>query len=597
MKGFNDGGRVRWGVPRTLLSILALTFFIWMIAPAFSAMYVEVYMARLQSMAILLHRGLSLALDDQAYPINTEFLYVTRLGMVQLIRAGVAIFGAASIWSVRAPMLVSFAILGLAGVAFARRWSSEPRWALAAMLILTPGILEPSFFLADNLPSAALAILALALVSDRVSALRWLAIGALMGCATLVRLDAILVAPMLVGLLWLACRDLRRSALAILYGLCGATVIFLLSAHFTGVSLPLAFRVGRSFSAANGAAIYGAGLHRTALTALGFFGLITAVCLPIGVWENVRRKPVSWSIILALMPGLFYLVFLPKANEIRDFSLLAAPFVLLHGATGLRRLLEAARQSTGATVWAARAVLLFFLFVLFAPPAVISKDGPRTIVGRAYSPVFWRQWQARTSAAQHSLIDYVDSVHPGQHVLVVQSFYEPDRYLHLALLQKGFQILPASGEAGCSSIETYARQGTMVVNLRTEDPYGIVGGGAIDQELAAMQFLSSLQCLRGQPFGRITHTQWGLFGFRLWPDDIGDLIPVPSPAWPIKALHGTSFPQLRISEWSPADLSRAEASASDMLAHQNVKISSVPSSSAFHEKMQNRLWKPGAASQ
>ena len=566
-----------------------------MASPALSSTYVEAYVARLQSMAILLHRGASLRLDDFAYPINTEFLYFTRVGMVQLMRLVNWIFGGGSDWGLRVLTLASFALLAFSAVRFGRRWSAEPVWVLAAILVLTPGILESSFFFADNLPSAALAALALALVSGNVSAVRWLAIGGLLGSATLVRLDAVLVAPMVVAVLWLATRDLRKMGLAIAYGLIGAAIVFAVSAHATGVALPLALRVGHEFKAVNGSDLYAPGFGRTVRTARGFFGVITAICALVGFWSNFQRKPASWSIVMGLMPILFFLAVLPKANEVRDFSLLGVLFVVLQGGTGLREILQTATAKSDTRRWAALAVLLVFAVVLFGPPRMDSSDGPRPFIGRVWSPIFWRQWQHRTSEALQQLSEYVDTIRPGERILVVNPFYEPDRYLNLTLLQKGFSLLPPSGAENCQSVQIYSRNGTTVYSIRTENPYGLSGKGLIDTQLAALQFTTSLTCLNGLHFDRIAEMDWGGRGLRLGEAAPLAQVTIPSPSFFLRPLHHQgriAYPALTIKNWTAADLKQAAAFNVQLLADARKANVPVPSYSDFERDMQARNWVP-----
>lgn len=580
---------------RALLLSVFILLGLWMLAPAFTASYVEAYVVRLHSMAILLHRGVRLGLDDQAYPINTEFLYLTRIGMVELIRCGVLLFGELTIWSVRAPVLLSFVLLGAVGVRFGRRWAEEPWWALCAMIVLTSGILESSFFLSDNLPSAALATVALLLVGGRASPLRWLGAGAMLAAATLVRLDAVLVIPMAAGVLWLAHPQPRTIAKAVLYAGLGAAVIFVLNRWATGVGLPLALNVGRTFSAANASDLYAPGLRRTADIAVGFFGLITLPCILVGLWENARRHPVRWSMVMGLLPGLFYLAFLPKANEIRDFMLLGVPFVVLHGATGLRRILQAAAAGPAPSTWAARLVLLFFALVASGPPWVISKDGPRTMMGRVYAPVFWWQWQARNAQAQLRIDQFVSSLRPGSRVLALESFFEPDRYLHLALLQRGFQIAPVQDPTHCGSVEVYTNGAATVVNLRSEVPYGLINAGRTDDQVAAMQMLASFQCIKGQRFDRIEHLAWGGVGYSFGPDQVTSHITVPAPNFPVPAFRRVTYPELQIVDWSAGDLSRAQSQATQILSTPNSQGLPIPSYAEFHEKMLGRQWDPGTS--
>lgn len=564
---------------------------LWMISPMFTSSYVEAYVARLQSMAMLNHSG-QLGLDDQAYPINTELLYVTRVGMVWLMQVAMGLFHSTGIWVLRVITMGSLALLAGSSYVFARRWAGVPLWAVLACVVLTPGILEPGFFIADNLVSAALTCLALALVSGRATIWRWFWIGAIVACATLVRLDAVLIVPAILAVLWLESREVRKIALAVSCAVAGAAVVFAVSYKVTGVSLVQSYEVGRFFSALNNnPAIYQTGLMKTQeLIFFGFFGLITLPLLAIGAWENFKMHGRAWSVVLTVLPLLFYAAVIPHANEIRDFCIMGSPFVLLHAGTGLQCLTRGLRNREGTRKSWAVALAALFLLVLVAPPYISMRDGPRTLTGRLYAPVFWRQWQGRTLGMIDQIRSLVDGVEPGRPMLIISSQFEPERYLHLRLLQDGYALDSiADAPEKCRSIERFHLGAKVVVAVRTENPYGIVRGPDSGNRLESEQIADSLNCLREQKFGAEYFFSIGQSGEPYWPGLSGEEVPIPR-RFLLPILHKATYGFFGEALLSAKDMARLESTASLVQGQREPGIEF--GSEEFRKAVGHRFWWP-----
>ena len=580
----------------TLLGLLFLALALWMMSPMLTSSYVEAYVARLQSMAILHHRG-ALAMDDQAYPISTELLYVTRLGMVWLLDGAMLLFHSTSLWVLRGITMASFALLAVSSAVFARRWARVPLWASLAAVVLTPGILSPGFFFADNLISASLTALALAMAGGSVRFWRWFGIGAILAFAMLVRLDAVLAAPAVLAVLWLAVRGGRGVGRAMLrgvaYALPGAAMVFAASQWATGISLLTAYRVGHLFSIINNnPAIYQTGLPKTmALIFFGFFGLIALPLIVLGAWRNWKLRGREWSLVMTLLPIVFYALVIPHANEIRDFCLMGAPFVVLQAGTGLEHLLRLAEGVAGPRRWGAWALLTAFALVFLAPPYLSMRDGPRALTGWLYAPVFWRQWQGRTLGMIGEIRGLVDDVQPGQSVLVISSQFEPDRYLHLRLLQDGFQIQSA-GAGGCRSLETFKRDGRTVVDLRTENPYGLIHGEHGGEYVEALQIVDALGCVAPGSFTRAYFFSIGQSGELYWPGLQGPERNIPE-RFPLPILHRASYGFFGDQRLSPGDLERLDAAAKASLASlAPQQMGSALDDRQFQALVQPKEWVP-----
>lgn len=593
--GGTDGGRLRRvGALDWVLRVGAVIFALWMISPMFTSSYVEAYVARLQSMAILNHAGL-LGMDDQAYPINTELLYVTRVGMVWLMGVAMTLFHSTGLWVLRVITMGSMGLLAASCAVFARRWVGVPAWTVLLCVVLTPGVIEPSFFIADNLVAAALTCLALALVTKNVGFLRWAGIGVIVACATLVRLDSVLVVPAVVAVLWLATREWRRVGSGIAFALLGAAAVFVLSYWGTRVSLLQSFEVGRFFGTLNNnPEIYQTGLRKTeGLIFFGFFGLMALPLVLLGAWANFKRHDRAWSVVMTLLPVLFYAAVIPHANEIRDFCIMGAPFVLLHAATGLRWMVAALQERGGVRRRWAQALLVWFAVVLLAPPYLSMRDGPRALTGRMYTPIFWRQWQGRTLGMVDTIHSLVDRVKPGGATLVISSQFEPERYLHLRLLQEGFHLRAvADGQPTCRSIERFERDGRTVVSVRTENPYGLVPGEESGHRLESVQIVDSLRCLGTEKFAERHFFSIGPSGEAYWPGLAGEEVEIPR-QFPLPILHKASYGFLGDVALSAGDVSRLEQAADASLSKERPAANAPQfGGAAFVKLVDHRFWRP-----
>ena len=576
---------------RRVGAVFAVVFALWLLSPMLTSCYVEAYVARLQSMALLQHQHL-LAMDDQAYPIDTEMLYVTRRGMVWLMEGAMLVLHSTGIQVLRVLTIASFLLLSGSCIAFARRWAKAPLWAAVAAIVATPGIVEPSFFIADNLVSAALATLALALVGRSLTLPRWFFIGILVACALLVRMDAVLIIPALLAVLWLSSRDYRRMAFALVLAAVGAAaVLYAASSH--GLSLTTAWKVARLFSFMNNnPEIYQTGLLKTrALIFFGFFGLISLPLVILNAWRSWAQRGWEWGFVMTLLPACFYLLVISRANEIRDFCLLAAPFVVLHGACGWEWLRKSLLKQHSNRRWAAGTLLAFFALVLLAPPYISMRDGPRTLVGRAYSPVFWRQWQGRTTTMIHQIDTLIDNVQPTQTMLVLTSQFEPERYLHLSLLQDGFTLgKTSSSDSPCRSIEVFRKGTRAVFDLRTDNPYGLVHGASASTVIGEMQLDASLQCLRSISFTRAYFFSLGDSGKQYDPALHGEERPIPDHFF-LPILHKASTGFFSSTPLSPTDVTLLDA-ASQRQVRQWQEGHSSPDLTDFFHHVQPRFWVP-----
>ena len=457
-----------------------------------------------------------LAQDDLAYPVSIEYFLATRGGTVHLLEWIMRLTHSTGPVNWRILIWSSYALFLATSCLFVRRWSSQhAAWAALAVVVLTPGLSDISFFFADNLPSAALVTLALALIGTRTGPWRWLAAGAAFACATLLRIDALIAAPFLILLALLqqplTIPRLLRNWLLTLFG---AAATFLLSWRLTGISLAQSIRVTQIHNAIHD----NWGDHQAYPRVVVLFFGPALLLLAVGVAQNWRKAQPVWNLVTIVWPVLFYIAFMFKVVELRDYLLLGAPFLLLHGATGLTATLRFFTSGTARQRLFARATLAIFLFALFAPPSIILHDGPRVFVGRIYSPPLWRLWQNSTNAAIQQSKDLAASAAPGQRTLIFSTFFQPDRYLHLALLEDGYTIQPLRSKPSCGAVETYTKGDRTVYHVRTENPWWLLSDYPMHMPgdyVLAYQTDAGLNCLASSRLRSRIHAYLGPLGRRL----------------------------------------------------------------------------------
>ncbi|MDE1154582.1 MAG: glycosyltransferase family 39 protein [Acidobacteriaceae bacterium] len=478
-----------------LIALLA----VWLSWPALLAVPIEAFSTRLEMISLLLarhhHDGLLLA--DQAFPLVTEFLFMTRSGLIDALTVLAHLTGHTGDPCFRILTVASLVVYLAAATSMAKRWASESQAYALLALVLTPGIIESSFTLADNLPSAALGIAALSLLGrENTSLKRWVGIGTLFALSMLIRLDAMLLAPaFFIGLLLnhpkptLVCKRMLAFALPIV-------AVFSLAQIFTPFHLRESLLVGGFFAKihteANDKVFY--------RTGVGFFGLITPFLLALGAKVNVQRQRWSWTLCILVLPALFYLFCLLRAPEIRNYFLLGAPALAIVGASGIRTWLES-WHSTGFLHRAVSYGITFVALVAFLGPTKIALlDGPRSPMGRIYSPLVWRQWQQSTNQGMQRMDTLIEGLGAGETLLAISTHYNPDTYFRFRLLEAGYDIVPASATGfPCPTLplELYRKGDRTVIHVRSELPYMLpkLERGLPMDYAAAYQLNLEFQCL------------------------------------------------------------------------------------------------------
>ncbi len=479
------------------LAVLALAAcLMW---PAMWPQHLEAFTAQTQSLAWL--KAISpTAAHDPYLPLVVQFVYQSRSAVVDVMALVYALVPVPGDWCYQGLTVASLLVLLLSSMAFARQWGQVAWWWSLPALALTPGVVELGFFLNDNVVAAACAASALAMLPlKQARPWRWVASGVLLALAMLCRLDSVLVAPLMLGLILAADKTWSVRAHALL--LCFGSALFVLVVHasLTGFSILDTLSIAGHF-----ATRLGLRASRWAMVRVYFIGLITPVLIIVGVawtWREMctlRGKLAVASLIV--YPVLLFL-FAPRANEIRYIFPLLAPVLALWGGLGVRALQE--RIASGQLKQTSRRWLQAGLVVvLLAPPMVVHmSDGPRVLIGRLWSTSHWHQWQRLVAGGMTRMQGLVhDTSTPGAH-LVLSSHFNDDLYFRLRMVEAGFRARssPPGGD-NCRSFTVYEKGAAQVYHLRTEALYTRVP--LTLQGAAATQIAASVPCQPTQVVSR-----------------------------------------------------------------------------------------------
>ena len=82
--------------------------------------------------------------------------------------------------------------------------------------------------------------------------------------------------------------------------------------------------------------------------------------------------------------------------------------------------------------------------ILLVPGPTAYDDGPRDLLGRIPGIAHWRNWQNDVAADMATIRRVVADDRPGLRVIITDD-WNPDRYVHFALVDAGFRPQPLAG--------------------------------------------------------------------------------------------------------------------------------------------------------
>ena len=470
------------------LTVLLIVLGIYLSLPVFNSVHLEGFSAQVQSIALAMG-SFGIARHDTYQPLLTEFIFLTRQGVSELLLAINKVFGYTSDAGFRGLMIASVITILASGAVFARRWGNVGvRLSLAAM-VLAPGIIESSFFFNDNIVSTAFAALAMAIVIPGAGMLRYGVAGLAYCFALLCRLDAVFALPMIVAL---AASDSHTLMQFIRRGAAFAAGVLLvggLMTMLTGATPWDALLIARTFAAATKGFIKGIGFGAVTY----FFGVVMPILLVIGAWPDVRdflrRKRFWYPLAIAIYPVFLIAYAVKNGNEIRYMLPLLAPVVALQGGRGLRWLLDNLQAGSGRRRTASLAILGLLLLTFIAPPFIVKvKDGPRELFGRLYSTPFWWTWQGTVHTSMQRLARTQAQLEAARQTLVIANHYNDDFYLRMRLFEAGYRDIPiASVYPGCGGFSVYRRGDSEVLHIRLNNNWQLA---PLKQEIVSALMLT-----------------------------------------------------------------------------------------------------------
>lgn len=452
-------------------AVLVAAVAAWLALPALFIPYSEGF----QPQVVLNAHAIALGdpgLGDSVYPFNGRFFLLTRLG------TSLAVLGLQRIGDLSG--LAAFRLLGigsllvLVAVLLALLWRVYRVGPARALLccVLFPPIFETAYLPNDNMPSAALACLALLLFWTRPTLPRTAAAGLLLGTAVLVRLDAALIAPAFAILLLTEVEGWRARAVRAC--IAGALVLAVptVTYRLLGLSFPDTFaavsRVTLLWDRPHRP------LHNDALTLLHAVTVLGGMAWLLGVASFARRRQWRELGLAVAVPLLYVAAYRSQLVEAR-YLLPLSPFVLLAMAEGL---LSAARLTPGKRV-AAMAALTAGLAVWLVPPPpglrpslAADDEGPRLVLGRGWNPVPTLWWQDRLRDGQAAVAAGIERAAALPDPVIVTGYWTGDRLTALMLLEHGFAAAADGMPEACRGIaERWVRGPANVLLIRTHIPF------------------------------------------------------------------------------------------------------------------------------
>ncbi len=476
--------------PAAMLAVA--TALAWFVLPVFSGAYTEGFEATIGINALQLLKG-RLEDVDLLYPFNGQFFVVTRLGAAVVLAGLHAVDQFTTVVNFRLLMLASLALLAGSTVAIlVRIYRVRPAWAVLTCLLFPP-MFESAYFFNDNVLSAGLSTLALLLFWRGRSLPATAAAAILLGLAVATRPDAAFLAPAFAVLMWFELSDWRtRIRHALLAAPIVATIPIGVYAAF-GLSYFQIFTVvSRALSLWNNderLSIY-------AVHAVHGLALPGMIALPLGLGAFLYRR--QWrEVCLCVVVPLIYLVAYGRALHELRYLLPLSPFLAIAVAEGGRVVWRSAgRLQAGLSAAFALAFLACLLPAVELPywrlgTLRADNDGPRPIIGRAWSPLVWLHWLDNLNAGVAVLDGVVEQAGPGTTTVIVSDYWNPDRLVDLILIEHGFAPARTEVPAACRDIaELFRRGSSSVLHVRAHIPF-------IQSEQVEMNWaLGGLPCLQ-----------------------------------------------------------------------------------------------------
>ncbi len=451
---------------------LLLTGFAYLAFPMLFSVQIEGFSAQIDSIAFLKSINADIV-HDPYLPIVTQFITETRSFVIVLLTYMYKIWDGVGEETFRFLTLASALTLITCSVLFAKVWTNlNWKYSLFAIM-LTPGVIELGFYFNDNIVSAALAAISLLLISLKTSN-RYVVFSALFfTLATLSRIDAIFIGPIILGIILYKNIGLTPQIKAIL--IFGVSVLLIYLTHYflLGFTLIDALLIAQLFI------LDISFLKNLILTKVYFLGLIIIPALAVGLFyaskEFIDKKNYILLISFIIYPILLF-IFAPKATETRYIFPLLTPIIAMYGGKGFNLIYNHMKTNNkGYIKFFITTYIIASSIIFFMPPTNIQmKDGPRSITGRAWSPVVWLDWQKSVDNSMNTIDELLNDVKGNKTNVIISLHYNDEFYTRMKLIKSGY--LPFKAQASypsCNGFSIFENGKNTIFHIRTRPQYGI----------------------------------------------------------------------------------------------------------------------------
>ncbi len=524
-------GLLRLAAMAAVLGCLA-----WFTVPVLAGHYNEGFqeLIVLDAEAIL-HGGTDRV--DLLYPLVNDFFLASRFG-VSLVMAGLLGIGLPAVTAFRLLMLASLAgLVGASATILVRHYRVHPVFALLPALLF-PGLFESAWFFNDNVLSAALSSIALALVWSSRSLLRTAASALLWGLAITCRTDAVLLAPAFLTLMLfgLPTWTMRLKHAVVAAPLVAAVPLLTFAAfglNFLHI-LPLTHRAQVAWDRHDPISH----VFHPVLKAFAYPGM---VAIAAGVASIILRRQWREILLCLAVPLIYALAYGMMLVEVR-YLLPLTPFFFILMAEGAHAAAQAAPRVRAAGL----ALFGLALLTCFGPPVLLpvhalwflssDDDMPRPTIGRFWSPAIGLWWNHKLEQGFNATAAALeDAARPGGLGVVVSTRWTPDHSVELLLEEHGFTGVRATTPASCAEIgEVFTRGQDRLLHLRVHIPL-------IPTERASVTWQAlGAPCL--QDLGKVASDRVLVVG------QMTTIDPLPGEDTP--GLHLIYLPTLDINRWA-----------------------------------------------
>lgn len=461
-------GANRERVIATALTIVGAILLAWMMLPIFTANHFEAVSYTTSNLS-LGDLGTGIFAQNPRQPIVPEFIYATRPGMVAMLQGMNRLTGSPDASYRLLVILSCFAMLAALWTC-ARAWipGPVPAWCYVWAAALLPGFVELGYLLNDNVVSVAIASLSVAALARAQDAppiglWRYALSGALAALAVYARVEAVLVAPILLVLARFDRPGLRATLAGL--GTCTAAGLAALAAlaQITGYNLlemaGVIVRFGNPANFGDEAQI----VRRMLVYALAI-GLPATVLIGLSVRPMLRERNTE-ILRFALVFALALIAIAIKGASIPRYVypvsyILVLP-LLVYALARLRN----------------RIILLLLVGLsLGGMNLTLMLDGPRTLLGEARQPYYALLWQRSVADNRARFAPLLDAAETdAAPTAFLTGFYNEEYLLKLMLRERGYREAGLDGSA-CDAVAVYRKGPRAIGIIPVDDTYAHAPG-------------------------------------------------------------------------------------------------------------------------